>query len=96
MFAVIAEKSFTIKRSTGDVNFENCDAKEINVTVDTGDVVSSLLSEKAFITDTGTGKVNVPHSTSGGKCKVTTSTMDIKIHYSEKQFLWRADLAHLF
>ena len=76
---VIATEKFTIKRSTGDIKFQDCDAGEISVKTSTGDVTGSLLSEKVFITDTSTGKVNVPKSTSGGRCEITTSTGDIEI-----------------
>ena len=76
---VIATEKFTIKRSTGDIKFQGCDAGEIFVKTSTGDVTGSLLSEKNFKTDTSTGKINVPHTTSGGTCEITTSTGDIKI-----------------
>lgn len=76
---VIATENFSIERSTGDVNFDGCDANEILVKTDTGDVTGKLLSEKIFITQTSTGDVNVPKSTTGGKCEITTSTGDINI-----------------
>ncbi len=76
---VIATEKFSINRSTGDIKFDRCDAAEISIKTDTGKVVGSLLSEKAFITETSTGKVSVPKTTAGGKCEITTSTGDIKI-----------------
>ena len=76
---VIAEAAITIKSGTGDVEFEKCDANEILVETSTGEVSGTLNSEKVFITDTSTGKVRVPDSTSGGRCKITTSTGDIRI-----------------
>ena len=76
---VIAEEKLTIERSTGDIKFELCDANEIFVKTDTGDVKGSLLSDKVFITQTDTGSVNVPKTTTGGKCEITTDTGDIKI-----------------
>ena len=76
---VIATQLFSIERSTGDVKFDSCDAPEIFVTTDTGDVTGTLLSEKVFVTKTSTGNIKVPQSTSGGKCNITTSTGDIKI-----------------
>jgi len=76
---VIATEKFSVKRSTGDVKFDGCDAAEIFVKTDTGDVTGTLLSEKVFITETATGRVNVPKTTAGGKCEITTSTGDIKI-----------------
>ena len=80
---VVATETFSIERSTGDVNFESCDAGEIVVVTDTGNVKGTLLTEKIFITDTSTGSVRVPNSTSGGICKITTSTGDIKIEIED-------------
>jgi len=76
---VIATEKISIERSTGDVRFDNADATEIFVKTDTGDVTGSLLTDKVFVTETDTGSVNVPKSTSGGKCEITTDTGDIKI-----------------
>ncbi len=76
---VIATEDFSIERSTGDVTFDGCDAKDITVKTDTGNVKGSLLSDKVFITKTSTGKINVPKTTTGGKCEITTDTGDIKI-----------------
>ena len=79
---VVAEEKFTIKRSTGHVKFEGCDAAEIQVTTDTGDVTGTLLSEKVFQCETDTGKVDVPKTTSGGPCEVKTDTGDIRLKIS--------------
>ncbi len=76
---VIASEKLSIERSTGDVKFEGCDASEIFVETDTGNVTGSLLSDKVFITQTDTGKVDVPKSITGGRCEVTTDTGNIKI-----------------
>lgn len=74
----VAEKML-IKRSTGDVKFENCDAAEIFIETDTGDVKGGLLSDKLFVTKTDTGNVTVPATASGGRCEITTDTGDIDI-----------------
>lgn len=76
---VIAEESIKAQNTTGGVELEGCDAADIMVNTSTGDVKGTLLSEKIFITDTSTGKVSVPKTTSGGKCEITTSTGDIDI-----------------
>ena len=76
---VIATEKFSIERSTGDVNFDGSDAKEIFVRTDTGDVTGSLLTDKVFITQTDTGNVEVPKAVDGGKCAIITDTGDIKI-----------------
>ena len=76
---VTVSGKLSIERSTGDVEFNKCDAAEILVVTDTGDVEGSLLSEKIFFTKTDTGKISVPKTTSGGKCDITTDTGNIKI-----------------
>ena len=76
---VIATNKFSIERSTGDVKFNGCDAAEIYVKTDTGDVRGSLLSDKVFVTNTDTGSVHVPKTVSGGKCEISTNTGDIII-----------------
>ena len=78
--SVIATEKIHIERSTGDVEFDRMDAGEIFIETSTGDVEGSLLSDKIFIVDTSTGKKRVPETTSGGKCKITTSTGDIFIN----------------
>lgn len=77
---VVASEKFNIERTTGDVKFDGCDAKEIHVETDTGNVKGSLLSEKVFIARTDTGRINVPKTTSGGVCEITTDTGDIIIN----------------
>lgn len=76
---VIVSESLSIKRSTGDVSLGSCDAAEIFVKTNTGDVRGSLLSDKMFLVTTDTGKTDIPQSTTGGKCEITTDTGDIKI-----------------
>ena len=76
---VIAEERLTIKRNTGDISFDGCDAGELFIQTSTGNVEGSLLSEKIFIVDTDTGSKKVPSSTVGGKCEIKTDTGNIKI-----------------
>lgn len=76
---VIASKKISIKRSTGNVRLEHSDAAEVFVKTDTGNVTGTLLSDKVFITQTDTGTISVPKTTSGGRCEINTDTGDIKI-----------------
>ncbi len=75
---IVTEKLYA-KRSTGDVKLEKCDAGEIFIETDTGSVKGSLLSEKVFIVETDTGSINVPKTSKGGRCEISTDTGDIKI-----------------
>ena len=83
MTNVIANERFSIERSTGDVRFEACDAAELTVTTDTGDVRGTLRSDKIFFAKTDTGHVEVPQSMTGGKCEITTDTGDIRIEIKQ-------------
>lgn len=76
---MVATGKMSINRSTGNVKFDACDGAEILIETDTGDVTGSLRSEKIFIVRSSTGEIDVPSTTSGGKCQITTSTGDIKI-----------------
>lgn len=80
---VLAAEKMDIRRSTGNVRFDGCDAGEILVDTDTGDIRGSLLSEKIFTAHTDTGKIQVPKSTVGGVCDMTTDTGDIIIEYTK-------------
>lgn len=77
--SVVASENISIERSTGDVTFSKCDAYEMFVKTDTGDIRGSILSSKVFITRSDTGRINVPHTTDGGKCEMMTDTGDIQI-----------------
>ncbi len=81
---VIAAKTLKVKNTTGGVKLKDCDAGEIYITVTTGDVKGNLLSQKAFVTKAGTGRIDVPKTVTGGRCEITTTTGDIKITVTEK------------
>lgn len=74
---VFAAEKITVERSTGDIFFDQSDAAELSITTDTGDVKGNLLSDKIFFAYTDTGKVDVPKSTVGGRCEISTDTGDI-------------------
>ncbi len=76
---VITEGIISIERSMGDVRLEGCDAGELEINTGTGNVTGSLLSSKVFIAHSDTGDIDVPETASGGKCKITTDTGDIRI-----------------
>lgn len=76
---LLAGESITLRRSTGDVRLERCDAARLLIETDTGDVTGSLRTEKVFIARSDTGAVDVPETVTGGTCKVTTDTGDIRL-----------------
>ena len=83
MTDLIASGKIGIERSTGDVSFNRCDASELEVETSTGSVTGALITEKVFIVKTSSGRIDVPETITGGKCKITTSTGNIKIEIAE-------------
>lgn len=77
--ALKAAERIAVERDTGKVRFDGSDAAELLIETSTGDVDGSLLTDKIFIVSTATGKIDVPESLEGGKCKITTSTGDVKL-----------------
>lgn len=82
---VTAAGAFRIRNSTGGVRFENSDAARISVRTSTGSVTGTLRSEKVFITETSTGKIDVPKTLAGGSCEITTSTGSIRIALADQE-----------
>ncbi len=76
---VIASGDLTVERSTGDVLLTRSNAAALRIATTTGNVKGSLLSEKVFITSTDTGRIEVPKTSSGGRCEIVTDTGDIRI-----------------
>lgn len=76
---VLASENLSLARSTGSVNFNGCDAGGVYIKTTTGNVTGSLLTEKVFVTATDTGNVEVPETTTGGRCEIRTKSGDIKI-----------------
>ena len=80
--AVIASGTLDIENDTGNVELRSCDANTIYIKTDTGNVSGTLLSEKVFITESDTGRVDVPKTITGGRCEVTTDTGNIEFNLS--------------
>lgn len=76
---VVASGMMKLNTSTGSVRLDLCDASDIYIETSTGSVTGTLLSEKQFFTESGTGKVNVPPSGNGGRCEIETGTGSIRI-----------------
>ena len=76
---VLSDGEFHLERDTGNIEFNGCDAEAVYVKTDTGNVTGTLLSDKVFLADSGTGRIDVPKTIAGGRCEITTDTGDIKI-----------------
>ncbi len=75
----IAFEEFGLQAYYGDIVFDESDAENIYVKVDSGDVSGTLLSDKVFVTHCDEGDVNVPQINRGGKCEIDCSYGDINI-----------------
>lgn len=76
---VLVDQSLNILGSTADVIFNEIDASNITVKLSTGDVEGVINTDKIFIVKTSSGKIKIPECTTGGICKITTSTGDINL-----------------
>lgn len=76
---VIAEGTMSIERDTGDVHLSCCDAAEVVIKTSTGNVKGSFRTDKIVWASTDTGRVDVPKTTEGGRCEITTDTGNIHI-----------------
>ncbi|MBR2042732.1 MAG: DUF4097 family beta strand repeat protein [Clostridia bacterium] len=69
----------SVDTDTGNLKLSGCDAGELYIKTSTGNVRGTLLSEKVFIANSSTGKIDVPKTLGGGMCEITTDTGDIQI-----------------
>ncbi len=74
---VIASLNIHCKSVSGDVVLQRCDADSLRLSSTSGNITGCLLTEKVFLTDTTSGKINVPRTTSGGQCEITTTSGNI-------------------
>ena len=78
---VVASGKMDIDTDTGDVVLDGCDAAEIEIKTDTGDVRGTFLTPKIVYAQSNTGRIEVPRSTTGSICEITTDTGDISIRF---------------
>ncbi len=79
---VISAGNMNISAQSGSVKLSDCDAQDIEIRTGSGSVSGTLLSEKIFVTETGSGSVKVPQSFEGGRCFIRTGSGSIKISIS--------------
>lgn len=76
----VTTAEISIATDTGDVDINGADSPDIYIHTSTGDVEAVFYTGKAFDIDTSTGDKRVPPSDStGGKCRIITSTGDIEV-----------------
>lgn len=75
----IINNHIEIKTSTGSVKFIDSDADTLNIKTSTGSVTGNLKTGKNFDVETSTGKKTYPTDSTGGLCKIKTSTGNVNI-----------------
>lgn len=74
---------FKLRASTGDITLDRADAGEFDIETSTGSVKGTILTEKIFTAKSSSGRITVPETTTGGKCRVVTSTGRIDLAIAE-------------
>lgn len=82
---VLSSGDIRLKNTTGDISFEECDAKEFHVETVGGDVEGTILTDKAFKVDTVSGSVRVPDTNDGGDFNIKTVSGDVKIRIERER-----------
>lgn len=80
---VIATGDMNLENSSGGIALEACDAESLKLSATSGSIRGTLLTEKIFQADATSGNVDVPKTTSGGVCEVTTTSGSIHLSLVE-------------
>ncbi len=84
MANTVSQGDARLHTSSGDIRLRACDAQNYDIETGSGSIKGSVLTEKIFMADTGSGDIEVPEGTSGGICKVKTGSGDIRLElYAE-------------
>ncbi len=81
---VICSGDCIIECATGDIELEDCDAGSFRIRTGTGNVRGTLLSGKEFAATSRLGDIDVPESSDGGRCEISTGTGNINIEVDDR------------
>lgn len=79
---VVAEKEIAGETVSGAIILSRCDAEKYDLESASGDIQGSVLRPMRFITDSASGRINVPN-TDGDPCRLTTASGNITITIEE-------------
>lgn len=79
---VVAEKELAGETVSGAIILNRCDAEKYDLESASGDIQGSVLRPMRFITDSASGRINVPN-TDGDPCRLTTASGNITITIEE-------------
>lgn len=80
---VMVAGDMKLSNTSGGMEIDGCDAANLKLTSSSGSIRGTLLTEKIFVADATSGSVDVPKTTSGGMCEVTTTSGSIKMSIVE-------------
>ncbi len=79
MKSVVSIAATEIQAKSGDIELRRCDAGSYDIKTSSGSVTGSVLTEKIFFAESGSGRIRVPQTYEGGVFKVKTSSGDISL-----------------
>lgn len=85
MSNVVSLGKTEIKTVSGGVELVSCDGESYFIKTSSGSVRASFRSAKQFSCKTHSGNVNAPHSTTGGVCRVETSSGNIRLSILDEE-----------
>lgn len=80
---VMVAGDMKLSNTSGGMELGGCDAANLQLSSTSGSIKGTLLTEKIFVADATSGSVDVPKTTSGGMCEVTTTSGSIKMSIVE-------------
>lgn len=72
-----------LSNTSGGMELGGCDAANLKLSSTSGSIRGTLLTEKIFVADATSGSVDVPKTSSGGMCEVTTTSGSIRMSIVE-------------
>ncbi len=65
--------------SSGDIEMFKCDAENMTISVGSGTITGTVLSEYSYNTKAGSGDIEVPSNGNDGTCKIDVGSGDVNI-----------------
>ena len=80
-----AKDKLHIKTNTGKINLYDSDACDIYLKSNTGNITGYLLTNKAFVIRSKTGKVSIPDTFGRNRCEIISNTGNIYFEITPKE-----------
>ena len=76
---VICSGDLDLEVSSGDIEMFKCDAENMTISVGSGTITGTVLSEYSYNTKAGSGDIEVPSNGNDGTCKIDVGSGDVNI-----------------